>query len=59
MIRQGARAALTGGTGIAGLDAFAVTDMLMALALGLFTATRVEMYLRAKRLLELHRGAAA
>ncbi len=29
-----------------------VTDALAALALGLFTMTRVEMYLRAKRLLE-------
>jgi hypothetical protein len=34
----------------------AVTDMLMALALGLFSATRIEMYLRGKRLLMASAG---
>lgn len=33
-----------------------LTDALAALALGLFTVTRVEMYLRAKRLLEIARA---
>lgn len=33
-----------------------LTDALAALALGMFTMTRVEMYLRAKRLLEAARG---
>ena len=33
------------------LDAFLVTDVLLAFALGLFAGTRVEMYLRGKRLL--------
>ena len=37
-------------------DAMAVTDVLMALALGLFTAMRVEMYLRGRRLLDAHAG---
>ena len=34
------------------LNAMIVTDILIALALGLFSATRLEMYLRAKRLLD-------
>ncbi len=34
-----------------GINLFALTDLLMASALGLFTAARVEMYLRARRLL--------
>ena len=51
VIRSGARAALaSGGTGLH-VDAMALTDMLMALALGLFSATRIEMYLRGRRLL--------
>lgn len=33
------------------IDPLAVTDVLIAFALGLFATTRVEMYLRAKRLL--------
>ena len=45
--RQGARA----GGAFLHIDAMALTDMLMALALGLFTAQRIEMYLRAKRML--------
>jgi hypothetical protein len=35
-----------------GFDVALVTDAALALALGMFTATRVEMYFRAKRLLE-------
>ena len=49
-VRTGARAAL-GASGFQ-LDPFAVTDLLMALALGLFAAQRSEMYLRGKRLLD-------
>ena len=49
-VRSGARVALTGDNALH-LNALAVTDMLVALALGLFTAARVEMYLRAKRML--------
>jgi membrane protein CcdC involved in cytochrome C biogenesis len=47
LIRQGAR--LEGGA--MHLDVAALTNALLALALGMFTAMRVEMYLRAKRLL--------
>ncbi|WP_019515869.1 CcdC protein domain-containing protein [Sphingomonas sp. Mn802worker] len=47
--RSGARVAVErGGWGI---DPFVFTDVLMALALGLFTAMRVEMFLRGRRLL--------
>jgi hypothetical protein len=35
-----------------------LTDPLIAFALGMFTLTRLEMYLRAKRLLEAARSAA-
>lgn len=49
-VRQIARVALVSDNALH-LNALAVTDMLIALALGLFTAQRVEMYLRAKRLL--------
>lgn len=34
-----------------GLNVFLLTGIMMAFALGLFTATRAEMYIRAKRLL--------
>ena len=52
-VRFGAREMLANGGG-AGLhlSTMLVTDVLIALALGLFAATRLEMYLRAKRLLE-------
>jgi len=40
----------------AGVTPAMVTDPLIAFALGMFTLTRVEMYLRAKRLLEEVRG---
>ena len=48
--RSGARAALTD-ENMLHLNAMAVTDMLMALALGLFAAQRLEMYLRGRRML--------
>lgn len=50
VVRSGARGALSY-AGPAGLDPMAITDVLMALALGLFSAQRLEMYLRGKRML--------
>ncbi|GAA3701855.1 hypothetical protein GCM10022268_09610 [Sphingomonas cynarae] len=47
LLRQGAQA----GSGWLHLDVMAVTDMAMAMALGLFAAQRLEMCLRARRLL--------
>jgi membrane protein CcdC involved in cytochrome C biogenesis len=41
-----------------GVSPAMLTDPLIAFALGMFTLTRVEMYLRAKRLLEEARGRA-
>ncbi|MDB5677209.1 CcdC protein domain-containing protein [Sphingomonas bacterium] len=49
MIAQGEGRAL-------GFDVALVTDAAFAFGLGLFTMTRVEMYLRAKRMLEEARG---
>lgn len=51
LFRSATRMMLTGDNALH-LNAWAVTDMLIALALGLFTAQRLEMYLRAKRLLD-------
>ena len=48
VVRSGARAVL-GESG--GVSPAMLTDPLIALALGMFTLTRIEMYLRAKRLL--------
>jgi hypothetical protein len=53
-LRTGARAVIGDGH-VLHLDAFAITDMLIALALGLFTTQRIEMYLRATRMLETAR----
>ena len=50
LIRSGLRAALQSGEGGA-LDAATLTDMLIAFALGLLAVQRLEMYLRARRLL--------
>ncbi|MCP3735185.1 cytochrome c biogenesis protein CcdC [Sphingomonas sp. RP10(2022)] len=55
VVRSGARGAMSYGGG--GFDPMAVTDVLMALALGLFTAQRLEMYLRGKRMLAAARAA--
>lgn len=54
LARNGARMALGTGTGdnALHLNAIAVTDMLIAFGLGLFALQRIEMYLRAKRLLD-------
>lgn len=49
VVRSGARAVL-GNTG--SISPAALTDPLIAFALGMFTLTRIEMYLRAKRLLD-------
>lgn len=54
-VRSGARSFL-GQTGT--VSPAMLTDPLIAFALGMFTMTRVEMYLRAKRLLEEVRGRA-
>jgi hypothetical protein len=50
VVRSGARGALSY-AGPAGLDPMAITDVLMTLALGLFSAQRLEMYLRGKRMM--------
>jgi membrane protein CcdC involved in cytochrome C biogenesis len=50
LVRSGLRAALQGGEGGL-LDAATLTDMLIAFALGLLAVQRLEMYLRARRLL--------
>lgn len=55
VVRTGARSVL-GQT--SGVSPAMLTDPLIAFALGMFTLTRVEMYLRAKRLLEEARGRA-
>jgi hypothetical protein len=52
-VRVGARSVL-GET--SGVSPAMLTDPLIAFALGMFTLTRLEMYLRAKRLLEEVRG---
>lgn len=49
-VRSGARQVLVADNALH-LNAMAVTDMLMALALGLFATTRLEMYLRGRRML--------
>ena len=46
------------GTRRSGFDVALVTDAALAFALGMFTMTRIEMYLRAKRLLDEQRGSA-
>ena len=53
VVRMGARS-LLGQEG--GVSPAMLTDPLIAFALGMFTLTRLEMYLRAKRLLEEARG---
>jgi hypothetical protein len=55
VVRSGARTVL-GETG--GVSPAMLTDPLIAFAIGMFSLTRLEMYLRAKRLLEEARGQA-
>jgi hypothetical protein len=56
LVRSAARALLAQGGGPLHLNAMAVTDILLALGLGLFATQRLEMYLRARRLLAAARG---
>lgn len=56
VVRSGARSFL-GQSGA--ISPAMLTDPLIAFALGMFTLTRLEMYLRAKRLLEEARGGAS
>ena len=60
VVRMGAKTILAsgGGTGFH-VNALLVTDVLIALALGLFAATRLEMFLRARRMLDEARAARA
>lgn len=53
IVRMGARTVLGQESSV---NPAMLTDPLIALALGMFTLTRLEMYLRAKRLLEEVRG---
>jgi membrane protein CcdC involved in cytochrome C biogenesis len=55
----GLRAAARAGSSALHLNVAMLTDTLVVLALGLFAAQRVEMYLRAKRLLDEARAAKA
>ena len=60
LFRFGARSMMeAGGSYGVHFNAMMVTDVLIALALGLFAATRLEMYIRAKRLLDEARTARA
>jgi len=57
LVRFGARAAMEqGGSYGFHINAMVVTDILFAFALGLFSATRAEMYLRGKRMIEQARA---
>jgi len=58
VVRMGAKSILAsgGGTGLH-VSALLVTDVLIALALGLFATTRLEMFLRARRMLDEVRAA--
>ena len=58
-VRFGARELLANGGGPLHINALVLTDMLVLLALGLFTAQRIEMYLRARALLSDVRTARA
>ncbi|OYY89769.1 MAG: hypothetical protein B7Y45_10905 [Sphingomonas sp. 28-66-16] len=57
-VRFGARS-LVGGGGPLHLNTLVLTDVLIVMALGLFTTQRIEMYLRARRLLDAARLARA
>jgi hypothetical protein len=50
VIRQGLRME----AGTMGFNAAFLTDLLVLFALGLFSATRLEMFLRARRMLQTH-----
>lgn len=57
LIRMGARNAESLGIPAMHFDVMAMTDVLIAFALGMLTMQRVEMFLRARRLLEEARAA--
>lgn len=59
VLRMAIRETAAFGGAFGRIDPFAVTDVLIAFVLGLLTLQRVEMYLRAKRLLDEARGAKA
>lgn len=58
LVRSAARSAAQYGGPAMHLDVMMITDILIAFALGLLTAQRVEMFLRARRLLEAARATA-
>ncbi|MBW4331479.1 cytochrome c biogenesis protein CcdC [Stakelama sp. CBK3Z-3] len=55
VVRQAARIAVESGSDMH-VDPLIITDILIAFAIGMFSAQRIEMYLRAKRLLEAARA---
>lgn len=55
-VRFGARALIDSGTLPVHVDPTAVTDVLITFALGMFTMMRIEMFLRARRLLDAARS---
>jgi hypothetical protein len=57
LIRYAAREIIALGNATWHLDVMTVTDVMIAFALGLISAQRLEMYIRAKRLLETVRAA--
>ncbi|MGJ3647190.1 DUF1453 domain-containing protein [Sphingomonas sp. GlSt437] len=58
-VRAGLRDVAQSGVGGVHLNALMLTDVLVAMALGLLTVQRLEMYLRARRLLTEARAGAA
>ena len=59
-VRMSAKTILASGVGNGfHISAMLVTDVLIALALGLFAATRLEMFVRARQMLDEVRGARA
>lgn len=57
LIRYAAREIIALGNATWHVDVMTVTDVMIAFALGLISAQRLEMYIRAKRLLETARAA--
>lgn len=55
-VRSGARTLLADGGGAMHLDPMVLTDVLLAMALGLFATQRLEMFLRARTLLAAARA---
>ena len=59
LVRFGAKSMMEAGSYGPHVNTMLITDVLIAFALGLFAATRLEMYVRAKRLLDEARAAGA